>query len=98
LEAQAALAIGEAAKVLRAVYEQIVRAHEGGKARDELLVRPFAVEPLLQIVERRRAAVAPAHQQLSVDRALEAQRADEIGEGRADVLAGSRIEPAGAAV
>ena len=56
----------------------------------------LAVEPLLQVVERRHGLVA-AHQQLAVEHALEVDGLDDVGKGRRDVLAGAAVEPLHAA-
>ena len=66
-----------------------MRRKLGGELRRDR----FAVEPLLQHVEGLHAAVAH-DQQFAVDRALEAQRVEQIGEALGDVLAGARIKPA----
>ena len=62
------------------------------KLKHQLGVYRFAVEALLQHVERLHAAIAH-DQELAVDRAGKPQRVDEVGEAFGDVLAGARIEP-----
>ena len=56
----------------------------------------LAVQPLLQVVERRHGLLA-AHQQLAVEHALEVDRLDDVGKGAGDVLAGAAVEPLHAA-
>ena len=52
----------------------------------------LAVEPLLQVVERRHGLLA-AHQKLAVEHAVEVDGLDDVGKGAGDVLAGAAIEP-----
>ena len=52
----------------------------------------FAIEPLLQHVERLHAAVAH-DQELAVDGAGQPQRFEQIGKALGNVFAGARIEP-----
>ena len=59
------------AQILRAIDQQIVGAQMRGKFRQQLRRDGLAVEPLLQHVEGLHAALAH-HQQLAVDRAVEA--------------------------
>ena len=56
----------------------------------------LAVEPLLQVVERRHGLLA-AHQKLAVEHAVEVDGLDDVGKGAGDVLAGAAIEPLHAA-
>ena len=56
----------------------------------------LAVQPLLQVVERRDRLLA-AHQQLAVEHAVEVDRLDDVGEGARHVLAGAAVEPLDAA-
>jgi hypothetical protein len=48
----------------------------------------FAIEPLLEIIERRDDAV-PDHQQLTIDDTLEAKRCGEIRKAAANIIAGA---------
>ena len=80
------------AQILVAVGKQIVGAQMRGKFGHELLRDAFAIEPLLQHVERLHAAVAH-DQKLAVDRAGQTQRIEEIGKALGNILAGARIEP-----
>jgi hypothetical protein len=55
----------------------------------ELLLRhAFAVQPLLQVVERRDLAVAH-HQQFAVEHRIEVQSTHNIGKALADIVAGA---------
>ncbi len=63
-----------------------------GKFRDQLRRDGFAIEPLLQHVERLHPAVAH-DQKLAVDGAGQVQRVEQIGKAFGNVLAGARIEP-----
>ena len=80
------------ADILAVLDQQIVGAQVRRKVRGQFRVDGFAVEPLLQHVERLHAAVAH-DQKLAVDRAVEIHRMDEIGKRAGDVLAGARIKP-----
>ena len=53
----------------------------------------LAVEPLLEVGEGRDAARLGADEQLAVDRGVEVERFDEVGEGAGDVVAGAGVEP-----
>ena len=82
----------ELTQILLAVGQEVIGAQVRGKFRHELVGDGFAIEPLLQHVERLHAAIAH-DQELAVDRAGKPQRIDEVGEAFGDVLAGARIEP-----
>ena len=68
----------------------------GRMFRQHLGRHRLAVQPLLQVVERRHRLVA-AHQQLAVEHTLEVDRLDDVGKGAGDVLAGAAVEPLHAA-
>ena len=63
-----------------------------GKLGHELICDTFAIEPLLQHVERLHAMLAH-DQELAVNRARQPQRIEKIGKALGNVLAGARIEP-----
>ena len=64
----------------------------GGMLLQHLGRHGLAVEPLLQVVERRHGLLA-AHQKLAVEHAVEVDGLDDVGKGAGDVLAGAAIEP-----
>ena len=63
-----------------------------GKFGEQLWRDGFAIEPLLQHVERLHAAIAH-DQELAVDGAGQMQRVEEIGKAFGNILAGARIKP-----
>ena len=63
-----------------------------GKLGDQLRRDGFAVEPLLQHVERLHAMIAH-DQQFAVDGAGQMQRVEQIGKAFGNILAGARIKP-----
>ena len=86
------------AQILIAVGEKIVGAQMRGKLGHQFFGDGFAIEPLLQHVERLHALVAH-DQKLAIDGAGKPQRFDEIGKAPGNVFAGAGIEPPnGAAV
>ena len=91
-EPRAARGERKLAQILLAVGEQIVGAQMRGKLGHEFGRDGFAIEPLLQHVERLHAALAH-DQKLAVDRARQAQRIEKIGKALGNILAGARIEP-----
>src|SRR6185437_3050489 len=83
-------------QILAAPFEDIIEPDPGGVIGDHLRRRDFAIEPLLQIVERRDRTVAH-HQQLSVKNDILVLQREEIGKRRANIVAAARIKPALAA-
>ncbi len=87
-------ALGERtfAQVFAAVGKQIIGAQMGGKLIEQFRCDGFAIEPLLQHVERLYAMVAH-DQQFAVDGAGQPQRVEEIGKAFRNIFAGARIKP-----
>ncbi len=88
---RAALGKGPLAQILAAVGKQVVGTQMSGEFRDQLRRHGFAVEPLLQHVERLHPALAH-DQQFAVDGAGQVQRVEQVGEAFGNVLAGARIK------
>ena len=88
----AALGEGQFAKIIVSVAEQIVGAQMDRKILHQLRRDDLAVQTLLKNVEGLHPAVAQ-HQQLTVDRARQMQRRQQVRKAFGDVLAGARIEP-----
>src|SRR6185369_1145916 len=70
---RAALRERQLAQVLAILGEQVVGAQMRGEFLQQLRIHGFAVEPLLQHVERLYASIAQ-DQQLAVDRTVEFER------------------------
>ena len=83
---------GQGAQILLALAQHVVEAHPGRKVAQQFRVRRFAVEPLLQIVERRDRAVAQ-DQQLAIERHILGHRLEHVREGAADIVARPGIHP-----
>jgi hypothetical protein len=97
LQPRAPLGEAQGADVLAVLGQQVIGADAGGMGRDQLGVDALAVQPLLQVGERRRAAV-PHHQQFAVQRAIEVQRRQHVGKGARNVVAGAGVKSAKAAL
>ncbi len=89
-----ALGKGPFAQILVAVGEEIVGAQMRGKFGDQFRRDAFAIEPLLQDVERLDTVVAH-DQKLAVNGARKLQRFEEIRKAFGNILAGARIKPCG---
>ena len=88
LQSLPALGKGQFAQILAAVGKQIVGAQMGRKFGEQLWRDGFAVEPLLQHVERLHAPFAQ-DQKLAVDGARQMQRFEQIGEAFGNIFAGA---------
>ncbi len=91
LQPHASFVVGERAQILAFQPQHVVQAHVGGMLLQHLGRHGFAVQPLLQVVERRHGLLA-AHQQLAVEHAVEIDRLDDVGERARHVLAGAAVE------
>ncbi len=92
LQPHASFVEGEGAQVLALQPQHVVKAHVRRMLLQHLGRHGLAVQPLLQIVERRHRLLAP-HQQLAVEHAVEIDRLDDVGERTRHVLAGAAVEP-----
>ena len=90
-EPAAPFAKGQRAEILGAFAQDVVEPHTGGIVAQHLLVRRFAIEALLELIERRDLA-ATHDQELAVERHIIGHRREDIGKGAADIVARTRIE------
>jgi hypothetical protein len=91
-EAATALGKGQGAQIVATLAQHVVKPHRRRMIAQHLRIRRFAVEALLQIVERRN--LARAHdQQLAVERHPVGDRRDDVGKGAPDVVPRARVEP-----
>jgi hypothetical protein len=90
-EPPAALGKSAATQVFRTLAENVVETYCRRKIALQFRGRGLAVQPLLQIVERRDLAVAD-HQELAVQCQISGHCRDNVRKGGADIVAGARIE------
>ena len=91
LQPRPALAQRQRSKILSVFRQQVIGQHAGRVRRHQLGVHRLAVQPLLQVSERRRSSIAD-HQQFAVDRAFKLQPRHDIGKGAGDFVARPRVQ------